>query len=77
MVSLKGQCRRDGIRCALELGQQGIAAKLKYTTPIFDDGVTEALKGVPDSLVRKLLVLLDQCRRADHVGMQDDSELAR
>jgi hypothetical protein len=30
-----------------------------------------------NALVGKRLVALDECRRADHIGVQDDGELSR
>jgi hypothetical protein len=41
------------------------------------DGPGEALEGIPNALMGKRLVALDECRRADHIGVQHDGELSR
>jgi hypothetical protein len=33
------------------------------------DGPGKALEGTPNALVGKRLIALDECRRADHIGV--------
>ena len=41
------------------------------------DGPGKAVEGILNALVGKRLVALDECRRADHIGVQNDSEPSR
>jgi hypothetical protein len=41
------------------------------------DGPGKAVEGILNALVGKRLVALDECRRADHIGVQNDGELSR
>ena len=58
MTSLECECRSDRIGGTLELGQQRITPQFSYATLVLADGLAEALKGILDTFVSQLLILL-------------------
>jgi hypothetical protein len=76
LVRLKRQGRGNGIRGALELGQQRITAQFAYLAVIAGNRFIETLKGILNPLVSFLLILLNQASRADDIRMQNYSKFA-
>ncbi len=74
---LERERRRHCIRRPCKIRHECIATDLVDDTPVGFDSLREATEGVDDALVGDRLVKMNERGRTNHVGVQDDGELAR
>ncbi len=74
---LKRKCRGDRVRRPSEFGYQCIASYLPGGATIGLNRFGETSKAGLNTFMRDRFITLDQLRRTDHIGMENDSELTR
>jgi hypothetical protein len=77
LCRLKGESGGHCFGGAIELGEQGIAAKFVHSAGVLRDYIAKAAKGVLDAIVGQVLILLNQLGRGSDVRVQDYGKYVR